>query len=62
MNNDGISIYAPLRKLAKREFKGLMNIHLKGPFFLTQRLLPFIQDGGRIVNISTGLVMRLMPR
>ena len=32
-----------------------MNVHLKGPYFLTQRLLPLIADGGRILNISTGL-------
>ena len=38
-----------------------MNIHLKGPFFLTQRLLPLIKDGGRILNVSTGLTRFSLP-
>lgn len=38
-----------------------MNIHLKGPFFLTQTLLPLIADGGRIVNISTDLARFALP-
>jgi NAD(P)-dependent dehydrogenase (short-subunit alcohol dehydrogenase family) len=39
----------------------LMNIHVKGVFFLTQKLLPLINDGGRIVNISTGLTRMILP-
>ena len=38
-----------------------MNIHLKGPFFLTQALLPLIGDGGRIVNLSSGLARFTFP-
>ena len=38
-----------------------MNTHLKGPFFLTQRLLPLIADGGRIVNVSSGLARFSLP-
>ena len=38
-----------------------MNIHLKGPFFLTQKLLPLIADGGRILNVSTGLARFATP-
>src|SRR5258708_16026790 len=38
-----------------------MKTHLKGPFFLTQRLLPLIKDGGRVVNISTGLARFTLP-
>lgn len=38
-----------------------MNIQLKGPFFLTQALLPIIVDGGRIINISTGLSRFVLP-
>ena len=38
-----------------------MNIHLKGVFFLTQTLLPLIADGGRIVNLSSGLTRFSLP-
>jgi NAD(P)-dependent dehydrogenase (short-subunit alcohol dehydrogenase family) len=38
-----------------------MKLQLKGPFFLTQNLLPLIKDGGRIVNISTGLARFVLP-
>ncbi len=38
-----------------------MNIHLKGVFFLTQKLLPLLADGGRIVNISSGLSRFVLP-
>jgi NAD(P)-dependent dehydrogenase (short-subunit alcohol dehydrogenase family) len=38
-----------------------MNVHVKGPFFLTQRLLPLMRDGGRIVNLSTGLTRFAFP-
>lgn len=38
-----------------------MNIHVKGVFFLTQKLLPLIKDGGRIVNISSGLARFALP-
>jgi NAD(P)-dependent dehydrogenase (short-subunit alcohol dehydrogenase family) len=38
-----------------------MNVHLKGPFFLTQALLPLINDGGRIVNVSSGLTRFTLP-
>ena len=42
-------------------FDDLMRVHLKGPFFLTQALLPLLRDGGRIVNISTGLARFSLP-
>ena len=38
-----------------------MNIHFKGPFFLTQQLLPLLADGGRILNVSTGLARFALP-
>mgnify|MGYP002677373374 FL=1 len=42
-------------------FDELMNIHFKGPFFLTQQLLPLMADGGRILNVSTGLARFALP-
>ena len=61
VNNAGVGIYAPFAETSEKQFDELMNIQLKGPFFLTQKLLPFIKDGGRIVNISTGLARFTLP-
>ncbi|HEY0210187.1 SDR family NAD(P)-dependent oxidoreductase [Acerihabitans sp.] len=55
VNNAGIGLHAAIADTTEQQFDELFNIHLKGPFFLTQRLLPLINDGGRILNISTGL-------
>jgi len=61
VNNAGIGIHAPFAETTEAQFDELMNIHLKGTFFLTQALLPLIADGGRIVNISTGLARFALP-
>ncbi|MFP1680915.1 SDR family NAD(P)-dependent oxidoreductase [Alloalcanivorax sp. C16-1] len=61
INNAGIGINTPFADTTEEQFDTLMRIHLKGPFFLTQRLLPLIADGGRIVNISSGLARFCMP-
>lgn len=55
INNAGIGLYASFADTREEQFDQLMNIHLKGPFFLTQGLLPLIADQGRIINISSGL-------
>lgn len=55
VNNAGIGIHAPFVETTEAQFDQLMNIHFKGVFFLTQSLLPMIADGGRIVNLSSGL-------
>lgn len=61
VNNAGIGINAPFAETTEADFDKLMNIHLKGVFFLTQRLLPLIADGGRIVNLSSGLARFSLP-
>jgi len=61
INNAGIGIHASFMETTEEQFDRLMNIHLKGPFFLTQTLLLLIKDGGRIVNISSGLTRFSMP-
>lgn len=61
INNAGIGIHASFVETTEEQFDELMNIHLKGTFFLTQKLLPLIKDGGRIVNISTGLTRFSFP-
>ncbi|WP_422858867.1 SDR family NAD(P)-dependent oxidoreductase [Flagellimonas sp. S174] len=61
VNNAGIGIHAMVAETSMEQFNQLFNIHLKGPFFLTQTLLPLISDGGGIVNVSTGLARFALP-
>lgn len=61
INNAGIGIHASFAETTEEQFDLLMNIHLKGTFFLTQKMLSLINDGGRIVNISTGLARFSFP-
>ncbi|GBR09554.1 oxidoreductase [Acetobacter oeni LMG 21952] len=61
VNNAGIGIHAPFAETTEEQFDSLVNIHLKGVFFLTQKLLPLIADGGRILNISSGLTRFSLP-
>lgn len=55
VNNAGTGHYAPLSNVTEEDFDALYRVHVKGVFFLTQRLLPLMRDGGRIVNVSSGL-------
>jgi NAD(P)-dependent dehydrogenase (short-subunit alcohol dehydrogenase family) len=55
VNNAGTSSNTDFEHMTEAELDGLYNVHFKGVFFLTQKLLPLINDGGRIVNISSGL-------
>ena len=61
VNNAGIGVYASITDTTEAQFDQLMNIHVKGTFFLTQKLLPLMADGGRIVNVSTGLARFAQP-
>jgi NAD(P)-dependent dehydrogenase (short-subunit alcohol dehydrogenase family) len=61
VNNAGIGIHANFADTTEAQFDELVNIHLKGVFFLTQKLLPLLADGGRIVNISSGLARFALP-
>lgn len=61
LNNAGIGLDAAFEQTTEAQFDELMNIHLKGPFFLTQHLLPLIKNGGRILNVSTGLTRFALP-
>lgn len=53
VNNAGYGLFNPIATVTEEQFDGLFNIHLKGPFFLTQALLPLIVDGGQIVNVTS---------
>lgn len=61
LNNAGIGLMAHFVDTTVAQFDLLMNIHLKGPFFLTQNLLPLMADGGRILNVSSGLTRFALP-
>ena len=51
----------PFEKATEEEFDSVCNVHFKGVFFLTQKLLPLINDGGRIINISTARTRTASP-
>lgn len=61
VNNTGIGSHTPFAETTEAEFDQLLNVHFKGVFFLTQKLLPLLKDGGRIVNISSGLARFTLP-
>jgi NAD(P)-dependent dehydrogenase (short-subunit alcohol dehydrogenase family) len=61
VNNAGTSHHNSIEKTTEAEMDALYNVHFKGVFFLTQNLLPLINDGGRIVNISSGLTRVTVP-
>jgi NAD(P)-dependent dehydrogenase (short-subunit alcohol dehydrogenase family) len=61
INNAGTGLYAPYAETTEQQFDEVMNIHFKGPFFLTQQALPLLNDGGGIINISSGLTRIINP-
>ncbi|HET6439203.1 MAG TPA: SDR family oxidoreductase [Anaeromyxobacter sp.] len=61
VNNAGEGLHRPFAETTEAELDRLYRVHLKAPYLLTQRLLPLIADGGRIVNISSGLARFAMP-
>ncbi|MEQ9160247.1 MAG: SDR family NAD(P)-dependent oxidoreductase [Roseovarius sp.] len=61
VNNAGYGMHAPIAETTEEQFDSLMNVHLKGVFFLTQTLLPLMEDDGRIMNLSTGLARFPLP-
>lgn len=61
VNNAGHGDYALIGQTTEAQFDALVNVHFKGVYFLTQTLLPLIADGGRIVNLSSGLTRVSYP-
>lgn len=53
VNNAGYGIYGPISTVTEEQFDGLFKVHLKGPFFLTQALLPLMADGGHVINVTS---------
>ncbi|MBQ0735828.1 SDR family oxidoreductase [Aquimarina celericrescens] len=61
VNNAGIIAHEMIAETSEATFDSLMNIQLKGPFFMTQKALELLSDGGRIINVSTGLARFSIP-
>ena len=61
VNNAGGSLHANFEQTTEAQFDEIVNVHFKGVYFLTQKLLPLIKDGGRILNISSGLARFSLP-
>ncbi len=61
INNAGTALYAPFADTTEEQFDTALNIHYKGVFFLTQKALAFLNDDGRIINISSGLARFSFP-
>jgi NAD(P)-dependent dehydrogenase (short-subunit alcohol dehydrogenase family) len=61
INNAGMGLYGSVAEMKEEDFDALMNVHLKGVYFLTQKALPLINDGGRIINLSSGLARFSLP-
>lgn len=61
INNAGIGIYTPFIETTEAQFDELMNVHFKGVYFLTQKALNYLNDGSRIINISSGLARFTLP-
>jgi len=61
VNNAGHDLTASFAETTEKDFDALVNVHLKGVFFLTQTLLPQLADGGAILNVSSGLARIVVP-
>lgn len=61
VNNAGSGHNAPFAGTTEEDFDNMLNIHLKSPYFLTQKLLPLLNDGSSIVNTSSGLARFSYP-
>ncbi|MDQ2655994.1 MAG: SDR family oxidoreductase [Bacteroidota bacterium] len=61
INNAGTALYAPITEVTEEQMDTVINIHYKAVFFLTQKTLPYINDGGGIVNVSSGLTRIVIP-
>jgi len=61
VNNAGNSLHAGFTETTETQFDEIFNVHVKGVYFLTQKLLPLMNDGGRIVNLSSGLARFSLP-
>jgi NAD(P)-dependent dehydrogenase (short-subunit alcohol dehydrogenase family) len=61
VNNAGAGMTVPFTEMTEEQFDSLMNVHFRGAYFLTQKLLSLMNDGGRIINLSSGTTRITLP-
>lgn len=61
VNNAGFGLFNPIETVTEAQFDSLFNVHLKGPFFLTQALLPLLATGASIVNVTSATTRVATP-
>ena len=61
VNNAGMGGTIPFAQVTEEIFDRFLNVHFKGVYFLTQKALPMMADGGRVINISTGTTRFCVP-
>lgn len=61
INNAGTGVHNEFMNIIEDEFDRMVNEHIKAPFFLSQKLLPMMADGGRVLNLSSGLTRITVP-
>ncbi|MFI6325640.1 SDR family NAD(P)-dependent oxidoreductase [Nonomuraea sp. NPDC050556] len=61
VNNVGIGLHEPFGEVTQESYDRMFAVNVRAPFFLTQRLLPLIPDGGRIVNVTSGVTRIAFP-
>ncbi len=61
INNAGSGVFKTFMETTDEEFTRMVNEHIRAPFFLSQKLLPLMKDGGRILNVSSGLTRMVLP-
>lgn len=61
VNNAGMGLHKMFAETTEAELDAIYTVHFKAPYLLTQKLLPLIEDGGKILNVSTGLARFTMP-
>lgn len=61
INNAGTGNYVPFLETTESQFDEMINIHLKGTYFLTQQVVPYLEENGGIVNITSGLARFSLP-
>lgn len=61
VNNAGTGVYGMFADCKEEDFMRMINEHVKAPYFLSQKLVPFMKDGGRVLNVSSGLTRVSFP-
>jgi NAD(P)-dependent dehydrogenase (short-subunit alcohol dehydrogenase family) len=61
INNAGTGLNKSIAETTEEELDDMFNVHFKGVYFLTQKLIPLINNGGRVINISSGLTRFSFP-